>query len=78
MSNGSKVLLADPPFRAKQNRDRFLELMGEQGFIASEWQQIQARVWEENDKGYKMVPIEFLALQKAALGDTIGVKFYKD
>ena len=64
------ILLADPPLRAKQNRDRFLELLGADGFSSvggggdGELGQRAARVWEEADKAYKHVPIEFMILNK--------------
>ncbi|KAL4524195.1 hypothetical protein Ndes2526B_g00214 [Nannochloris sp. 'desiccata'] len=64
------ILLADPPLRAKQNRYRFLELLRKDGFFAAttvdgnELGQRAARVWEEAEKAYKHVPIEFMILQK--------------
>ena len=75
---GGGVLLADPPLRAKQNRERFLELIGRDGYTAAEWGQREARVWEESDQEYREVPIEFMILKKGCDGDTVGVKFYKD
>jgi len=62
------ILLADPPLRAKQNRDKFLELLMDDGFSTTtggaELGQRSARVWEDAEKGYKNVPIEFMILQK--------------
>jgi predicted nicotinamide N-methyase len=65
--NPGIVLLADPPLRAKQNRDKFLELLSADGFSSGGGDalgQTSARVWEEAEKGYKHVPIEFMILQK--------------
>jgi len=62
------ILLAYPPLRAKQNRDKFLEFLTHDGFSTAadgtELGQRSARVWEEAEKRYKHVPIEFMILQK--------------
>jgi predicted nicotinamide N-methyase len=60
------ILLADPPLRAKQNRDRFLELLKSDGYfpVTDELGQRSARVFEEAEKVYKHVAIEFMVLQK--------------
>lgn len=78
------ILLADPPLRAKQNRERFLQLLSGRGdFLATEMTTTKALVWEEDSSTessgqYRSVDIEFMVLQQGAAGDTIGVKFYNE
>jgi len=74
LSPTGRLLLADPPLRAKHNRERFLELVAESGLRPEEAGERQARVWEEAKSAYQEVPIAMLLMKKAYMGETIGVK----
>ena len=69
------VLLADPPLRARHNRERFLSLLSEQGFIMEESGQTSVFLGSlETNPAKRNVDIEFCILRRGEYGDTIGVK----
>jgi hypothetical protein len=75
----SRLLLADPPARARHNRERFLELVGSSGggggLVAEECGERRARVWDEGRGAWQEVPIVFMIMRPACgQGDTVGVK----
>lgn len=70
-----RLLLADPPLRARHNRERFIKLIRDQGYIVEECGERQAHVWEEMRQGYADVPITFMAFRQGCVNDTVGVKF---
>lgn len=72
---GSQLLLADPPLRAKHNRERFLELMAAGGeFSLQEMEQRQVRTWNEGRATWEQPAVVFMTLRSGSPGDTIGVK----
>jgi len=72
---GSLLLLADPPLRAKHNRERFLELVAAGGeFRVEEFDERHVRVWNQGRATWEVPRVVFMALRRGAPGDTIGVK----
>lgn len=69
----ARVLLADPPDRARKNRDTFMELL-RSSFTTEECSQKMAR----EEGGSTDVPILIMLLKRGALGDTIGVRKKSD
>ena len=81
-----RLLLCDPPDRARANRERFLQLLTQQGgeFCVEESWEPRVRVWEgasttppQGDSAagrWREVPIAAMVLRRGAGGDTVGVK----
>lgn len=70
----SRLLLCDPPLRAKHNREAFIQLMNGQGYVAEECGERQASVFNETKRVHDQVPIVFMSFRHASMGDTVGVK----
>ena len=58
---GGMLLLADPPLRAKANRDRFVELMESSGFTTNEIKTKRVLVTDEGKPEKTMMPITFMS-----------------
>jgi len=54
------LLLADPPLRAKQNRDAFVELVKAHGFNLTDSSMKEATVMDEGKPDPRTVPITFM------------------
>lgn len=72
----SRLLLCDPPLRAKQNRDAFIRLLNEQGYVAEECADRQASVFNETKRVFDKVPIVFMSFRHGSIGDTVGIKSF--
>eukprot|EP00887_Chlorella_sp_A99_P002425 scaffold10.g2425.t1 len=81
----ARILLADPPNRARHNRECFLDILTEEAgawgggggsFLVEECGEREVRVWEEGRQAWRPTPIAMLVLRRAAAGgtDTVGVK----
>jgi hypothetical protein len=78
-SDAGRLLLADPPSRAKHNRERFVQLAAQGGGLGvEECGLVQARVWDEGEAAFKAVPITFMSLRRGCAGDTVGRKMAGD
>ncbi|KAI3431488.1 hypothetical protein D9Q98_004539 [Chlorella vulgaris] len=73
---GSRLLLADPPDRARHNRECFLDILCEESgeFVVEESGEKGVQVWEAGKEAWRSVPVAMLILRRAAGGETVGVK----
>lgn len=73
---GARLLLADPPDRARHNRECFLDFLTEESgeFLVEEAVETAVRTWEASKASWRSVPIALMALRRAEPGDTVGVK----
>lgn len=74
--DGSRLLLADPPDRARHNRECFLDLLCEEGgeFMVEESGEKGVQVYEASKGESRRVPVAMMHLRRAAGGDTVGPK----
>ncbi len=74
--HGSRLLLADPPDRARHNRECFLDLLCEEGgeFVLEESLEKVVEIQEPNRKEARGVPVAMMHLRRAAGVDTVGPK----
>ena len=72
-----RLILADPPLRAKQNRELFVQLVAEGGLVPEECQEVAGRE-KRSDEGEGVVvrtaPITMMILRKGWPGETVGLK----
>ena len=73
---GARLLLADPPDRARHNRECFLDFLCEESgeFLVEEAGEAAVKTWEASKGAWRRLPIAMMALRRAAPGDTVGVK----
>jgi len=74
LSTPGRLLLADPPTRAKHNRERFVELVSDSCLLTEQCGERHARVWEEGKNAFSTVPITLMIMRRGCSGDTVGVK----
>lgn len=72
-TEGSRLLLADPPFRAKANRDRFLQLLSRK-LLLEECGVKTAKLFSRVKQADESFQISFMVLRQGSPGDTVGVK----
>jgi hypothetical protein len=72
----SRLLLADPPERARHNRECFLDILCEESgeFLLEESGERQVRQWEASKGDWRTHAVAMMALRRGAGGDTVGVK----
>lgn len=71
-----RLLLADPPDRARHNRECFLDILCEAGgdFLLEESGERQVRLWESSKGDWRQHAVALMALRRNTSGDTVGVK----
>lgn len=72
----ARLLLADPPDRARHNRECFLDILCEESgeFLLEESSETAVPTWEASKAAWRNVPVMLMHLRRSDGADTIGVK----